>query len=204
MKNNEYNDYELISFVQENIEEAKDIIYEKYLPIIKKIAFKWSGGNENLGIDENDLIQEGLVGLSKAIDHFRESKETSFNTYAVKCIENKMKDLMIGSNRQKYKILNEAIPVDVMNENGEYKIFDILKVEDNDPANLIIGKEEEKNLIEKLKLSLTEKETKVFELKYQGFSLKEISEKLNWDYRLVDNTVQRIKKKLKKIIASDN
>ena len=93
MKYSDYNDYELISLIQENVEEAKEILYEKYLPLIKKIVNKWYIQNENLGIDKNDLIQEGLVGLNKAIDHFKESRDMmkfeKLDTHSIHEVESK-------------------------------------------------------------------------------------------------------------------
>ncbi len=202
MKYSDYNDYELISLIQENVEEAKEILYEKYLPLIKKIVNKWYIQNENLGIDKNDLIQEGLVGLNKAIDHFKESRDTKFYTYSVHCIENQINDFITSSKRLKHRVLNEALPVDLVSVDGEYKLLDFFKTTDNDPATLLFNKEEENNWITSLKNNLTNLENQVFELKYQGFSTKEISNKLNYDYRTIDNALQRIKIKLKKVIAN--
>ena len=200
MKYRDYNDYELINLIQGNIEEAKEILYEKYLPVIKTIVNKWYIQNKNLGIDRNDLIQEGLVGLNKAIDHFKESKDTKFYTYSVHCIENQINDFITASKRLKYRVLNEALPVDIVSIDGEYKLLDFLKTTDNDPATLLFNKEEEDDRIKNLKDNLTDLENQVFDLKYQGFSIKEISTKLNYDYRTIDNALQRIKTKLRKIL----
>ena len=97
-------------------------------------------------------------------------------------------------------MLNEALPVDIVSIDGEYKLLDFLKTTDNDPATLLFNKEEEDDRIKNLKDNLTDLENQVFDLKYQGFSIKEISTKLNYDYRTIDNALQRIKTKLRKIL----
>lgn len=196
----DYNDFELINYVFENNEDAKEIIYLKYMPVIQNFANKWYTQGQNLGIEKNDLIQEGMIGLTKAMERFKESKDTTFYTFALCCIESSMKDLITISNRQKHKILNESISLNLESEEGkDFQLIDILKVENNDPAYLITLKDEETRLKELLFKNLTSNEQEVFYLKYQGFTIKEIADKLNKDYKSIDNTMQRIKNKLNKL-----
>jgi len=90
MNYKDYNDYELINYIRENSEEANEILFEKYKPMIVNLATKMVNYSPNLGLEINDLIQEGMLGLNTAINSFDENDETSFYTYAKTCIERKI------------------------------------------------------------------------------------------------------------------
>ena len=153
---------------------------------------------ENFGLDINDLIQEGRLGLLKASETFSESKDTLFYTYAKTCIERKMYDLVKSTRRVKHKILNESIPIDVDDDKGEYKELDyLLKDETENPEQLLLNEEGKKELQNIINSKLNDIEIQVLELKLKGFENKEISEILDCDYKKIDNTLQRIKQKLK-------
>ena len=108
----DYNDYELIEYINEGNEDANNILIKKYEPLIIKIATKMLPYCKNNGLEKNDLIQEGMIGLSHALDRYQEQKDTLFYTYAKTCIERKIISVVIGSNRNKNKILNESISYD--------------------------------------------------------------------------------------------
>ena len=193
-----YNDYELLSYISECNEDATDILLKKYEPLIISTAKKMLKGMENFGLDINDLIQEGRLGLLNASETFIESKDTLFYTYAKTCIERKMYDLVKSTRRVKHKILNESISIDI-DDKGEYKAFDyLLKDETENPEQLLLNEEEKKELKNIINSKLNDFEIQVLELKLKGFENKEISEMLVCDYKKIDNTLQRIKQKLKK------
>ena len=108
----DFNDYELLNYIAEGNEDANNIIIKKYEPLIIKIAIKMLPYCKNNGLDKNDLIQEGMIGLNHAIDKYHEMEDTLFYTYAKKCIERKIISVVIASNRNKNKILNESISYD--------------------------------------------------------------------------------------------
>ena len=87
MEYKDLNDFELVSYVADN-EEVTDFLFEKYRPLISSLAKKLYNANQNIGLDYNDLVQEGMVGFSTAINTYSEHKDTLFFTYAKKCIEN--------------------------------------------------------------------------------------------------------------------
>ncbi len=193
-----YNDYELLSYISECNEDATDILLKKYEPLIISTAKKMLKGMENFGLDINDLIQEGRLGLLNASETFIESKDTLFYTYAKTCIERKMYDLVKSTRRVKHKILNESISIDI-DDKGEYKALDyLLKDETENPEQLLLNEEEKKELKNIINSKLNDFEIQVLELKLKGFENKEISEMLVCDYKKIDNTLQRIKQKLKK------
>ena len=109
-----------------------------------------------------------------------------------------MYDLVKSTRRVKHKILNESIPIDVDDDKGEYKELDyLLKDETENPEQLLLNDEGKKELQNIINSKLNDIEIQVLELKLKGFENKEISEILDCDYKKIDNTLQRIKQKLK-------
>ena len=198
------NDDELISYIQENDEEAYNIMYKKYEPLINSIASKMIKLIPNSGLETSDLKQEGRLGLTYAIKNFNSSKETSFFTYAKMCIERKIISCVISSKRLKHKILNESISVDFKYDDEEHNMLEYL-FEDNssNPETRLFDYEQEKQLIQQTKSKLTDFELQVFELKLSGFSYKEIANILEKKKKTIDNAIQRIKNKFKEIIKNN-
>lgn len=201
MSYKEYNDYELLSYVNDNDEEATEIIYNKYQPLIEQSARKYLRYSKYAGLELNDLIQEGLLGLNRAISTFNDSKETSFYTYAKTCIERKQISALIGSQRLKHKFLNESVPFEQYDKDDEViDISDLIVDNSNNPENILSDIEDSNELIEKINNTLTDFERQVFNLKATGFSYVEIAELLEKDRKQIDNAIQRIKKKIKDVM----
>lgn len=198
----EYNDYELLSYVSENNEDALNILFEKYKPLIVSYSKKMLSYSKNLGIDLNDLIQEGMIGLSTAINTFDDMRDTSFYTYAKRCIENKIISLVIASARQKHKILNESISFDMVLDDENFSLENLIGDDSSNPEKVVISFETEAEMVKRLKEILTDYEYQVFELKRAGFSYKEIAGILDKDAKAIDNTIQRIKNKFKSLVIN--
>lgn len=196
MNYRDYNDNELISYIKEQNEEAHEIIFKKYEPLINKIATKMFSGCYNLGFEKADLIQEGMLGLSAAIKTFDESKEASFYTYANKIIERKMLSVIIAAKRLKHKILNESLSLESSDE-GKASLEDFVGDDKVNPESLMIDVERERLLIERTKEKLTSFEEQVFLLKIHQFDYKEIATILDKKPKAIDNALQRIKLKMK-------
>ena len=192
------NDYELLHYVSENIEEANDIVMNKYYPLVVSIVNKLEKHIDNCGLDRNDLIQEGMVGLSHAVDTFSELEDTVFYTYAKKCVERRVISAIVSAHRKKHKILNESISYDdpiIVNDR-------LLKDSISDPLNIILSTDNEAKIESKLRAKLTPFETEVFELMIAGCSNKEMAEILSIEYKQVDNAIQRIRGKAKDILKN--
>lgn len=194
---NEYNDYELLNYISENNEEANNILFKKYEPLIISLAKQMIKYINNSGIELNDLIQEGMLGLSNATLYFKDSKETLFFTYAKTCIERKMLDLVISTRRLKNKILNESISFETTNGDDNITLEYLLKDNSENPENILLNEEMKSEIYSKAKKNLTDLEFQVFELKINGFDYKEIAEILDMDTKKIDNALQRIKTKLR-------
>lgn len=194
-----FNDYELLDQIYSCNEDANEILIYKYRPLIVNIAQKFIV-HCNGGVDLNDLIQEGMLGLNEAINTFREDKETNFGTYARLCIKRKIVTLVKSTRTQKNMVLNDCVSIE-----DEDNLFDRFLMDNSqDPGSVIIENVYEQELVDKLNEQLTDLEKQVFELKLDGFEYKEIADILEKEPKSIDNAIQRIKAKLKKIIEESN
>ena len=199
---NDENDYELLYLVSESNEEAKDIFFEKYRPLVETTANKYYHYVKNKGYELNDLIQEGLLGLNNAIQDFKHQKNVKFITFASVCIERQIQSFIRNVTRQKHRALNESLSID--NDIKGRPLLDILFDPQNlNPEDSFINDEEEEELINGIKKILTDKEFEVFELRIQGFSYQEIAKLLNISTKSVDGTIYRIKNKINTIKKID-
>ncbi len=199
----DYNDYELISYINENNEEANNILIKKYEPLIHSIANRMLKSCPYIGLDESDLVQEGMIGLNHAISYFNEQRDIIFYTYAKACIERKMINTIIAAKRLKHRALNESISLNVDDEDISFD--KILKDEQSNPERIVVDEVETEKLIEAIRLTLTDFELQVFELMLSYFKYGEIAEILDKDKKQVDNAMQRIKNKVReKLIEIKN
>lgn len=192
----DYNDNEILLYISENNEEASNIMFDKYKPLITKMATNLYKYCNNLGLEITDLVQEGLVGLNIAITNFDEKRDNLFYTYAKRCIETKMISAITAAARQKHRLLNESISL----SDGDEEDIDLEdRIGDNsyNPEYKLIEQMTEEELINGFKKELTGFEEDVFLLKIAGFNYKEIAEVLDKSNKAVDNALQRIKNKLK-------
>ena len=190
------NDYELVSLAQENNENARQIIYSKYKPIIIKksqTAFFYAPHH---GIEINDIMQEGYLGLEDAIKHFSQDDTASFYTFANLCIDRTINNYIKKTITTRNKILDNALLIDDCLENI---ISDTNNIEDD-----FIYKIKENDFLDMVKKKLTIFELNVFELKINGYSFEEIANTLNKDIKSIYNTYHRIKEKIKKIKIIDD
>lgn len=200
MNYRDYNDYELLSYISEKNEEASEVLFEKYRPLILATANRMLGYCKNTGLELNDLIQEGMLGLNLAMNSFDEEKDTSFYTYAKMCIERKIISQVVASRRLKHKVLNDSLSLENTDENNTDYVYDKSLTDNSyNPEKILFNGENEKDLVKEVSDILTDFEAQVFELKINGFDYKEIAEILDKDIKAIDNALQRIKVKIKKL-----
>jgi RNA polymerase sporulation-specific sigma factor len=196
----EYNDFELLYLTCGENEEAYDILYNKYRPIVAIKAKKYLRFAQGIGLDLNDLTQEGMIGLSEAIRDFRTQKDVKFSTFANMCIERQINSAISKANRIKHRSLNESLSLDnKMTEDDKPLIDTIFDTKGSDPSEYLVDLENQKELYDKVKKQLTPFELEVLWLRLKNFDYKEIALKLDKSYKSVDSALQRIKKKLKVI-----
>lgn len=187
-----YNDFELVSLAKEHNSEAIEIIYEKYRPIILGKANSLYGIVNHHGVELSDLIQEGYIGLDNAINNFEERDNVTFYTFALVCIERQIIAYIRMSSNKKQRLLNSAINIDDRMENLFKDSLDI--------ENDFINKEDDKDIIDKLRNELSNIEITVLEYKLDGYSINEIAKTINRDVKVIYNTLSRIRNKLKNLI----
>ena len=202
MNYEDYNDYELVYLVKEDNSDANEILFNKYTPIIMNYSTQYYKYVKNTGLEINDLVQEGMLGLNNAINSFTEDKNVLFYTYAVTCIKRSIITAVVSANRQKNKPLNSSISFE---NNVDLTENDKLLYDNSYNPEYIIEANESKSDLNKIAREvLTDFELKVFDLRANNFSYNEIASLLSKTSKSIDNAIQRIKQKLKKVLNEKN
>ncbi len=170
-----------------------DYIMEKYKFMVRKKAKAMF----LLGGENDDLIQEGMIGLFKAIRDFDLEKDASFSTFADLCVSRQMYTAIKNSQRQKHMPLNSY--VSIYDEESEQPLIEqIQPLKENNPEELFLDKEYLAQVEQELKENLSDFERQVLDLHLQGEDYNRIAQLLKKSSKSVDNALQRIKGKLKK------
>lgn len=176
---------------------AIDVLFERYKNLVRKKAkaMYLAGG------DSDDLIQEGMIGLYKAVRDYDEGKEAAFATFASLCINRQMISAVTAYNRKKNGPLNTYVSLDITanaNEggDGEMRLVDMLcSGRESDPESLYIDMEHTQMLKEHLRRSLSAFEKLVLDLYMEGKDYQKIAQILDREPKAVDNALQRIRTK---------
>lgn len=157
-----------------------------------------------VGADKEDLVQEGMIGLYKAIRDFREDKVASFKAFAELCITRQIITAIKTATRQKHVPLNSYVSLDkpLYDEESNYTLMDRISGEKiTNPEALFINQEKAKDIELKIAELLSDLERSVLTLYMDGQSYVEISEQLNTHVKSIDNALQRVKRKLERQLA---
>ena len=186
----EMTDEKLIENIKQDDNMALNCLLERYNDVVNMKANKFF----MVGAEREDMVQEGMIGLYKAVKSFDTEKQNSFKTFANMCIE-----------RQKHIPLNSSISLNsaAYEDNDDMDKLEIvdLKAED-DPSDIIANQEYSKTIERKIKENLSEYELSVLYEYEKGHSYADIAEKLKTKVKSVDTAIQRIKKKANKIKES--
>ncbi len=187
-------DETLIQQLRGGQEEIMDYIMEKYKNLVRKRANTMF----LIGGDTDDLIQEGMIGLFKAIREFRLERDSSFYYFADLCITRQIYHAVEASQRKKHQPLNGYISLNAqMGQEGEDTLLDLLESFENvNPEQLLIDRENTKAIHEKLKNNLSKFERQVLQLYLQGMNYRQIAEYLKKEPKAIDNALQRIRGKV--------
>ena len=201
---NNMSDEQLVLHIKEdtaNNKEALDYLLNKYKELVYMKVSKYF----IIGAEKDDIIQEGMIGLYKAIQSFKEDKHNSFKTFANMCIERQLITAIKTSNRQKHMPLNSYLSLNTSTYDDDDKtLLDILNnTTIEDPLDTITKKEYYKLIEETIDKSLSDFEKQVLRKFINGDSYVKIAEELEAPVKSVDNAIQRIRKKaLKGIITN--
>jgi len=186
-------DNELLFLINENDEQAFETLIERYSSAIQNVVNKYKNKALNIGLEIKDLKQEGLIGLTTAIKSYSNEKEASFRTYANILIERFIQDIVKSHSRYKYHSLNSAVSLDTFSIEEQQNLYSVVERNDATPEVKLIDLENRKEIVN----FLTAFELKVYELKLDGKTNQEISKILEKSTRSIENTIQRIKMKLR-------
>ena len=207
VKNNykEYEtDFELLYLAESNDEEANELIYKKYEPVIRYYAKKYNNLVEGKGIDYNDLAQEGLIGLINAIDNFKNQKNIKFSTFAFICIKRRIISAVRDANRKKHSILNESYSLDYKLGEDEKELMDIAVTTNGSVEDILVSKENNMLFNKMLSKSLSDFEKMVFDLRINNFTYDEIAHTLGKTEKSIERALSRIREKIKTILQKIN
>ncbi|WP_408638542.1 RNA polymerase sporulation sigma factor SigH [Romboutsia ilealis] len=196
-------EYDIVLKASKGDKIALEYIIKKYKNFVKAKAKSYF----LIGADKEDIIQEGMIGLYKAVRDFDASKTNSFKGFADICITRQIITAIKTATRQKHIPLNSYISLNkpVYDEESERTLLDIIATSIvTDPEELIISKEELKHIESKMNELLSELELQVVEYYLNGKSYQYIADKLQRDVKSIDNALQRVKRKLEKHLENRN
>lgn len=194
-------DISYLKKAKEGDKDSIDFLIDKYSPMVKSKARLYFLA----GADRDDIIQEGMIGLYKAIRDYDAVKTSAFKSFADMCITRQMITAVKTSNRQKHMPLNTYISLSkpVFEDDSEKTLHEIIRDElDQDPEKLLLGKESYMNTEKNIMKLLSPFEEEVLNLYLQDKSYQNIAEKLEKTVKAVDNAIQRIKRKLDKYLEN--
>lgn len=191
-----YTDEEIIGLIQDNNDEAMEYLLKKYGYIVKReIRTVYI-----IGAETDDLAQEGMIGLFKAIRDYETGKGAAFATFATLCVRRQIQTAIKNSNRKKHYPLNSAISLYAEEDSDMSSITSeidgLLNDEGGNPEDVIIEREEKLHLAERIKSKLSAYEKKTLMLYLGGLSRSEIAVKLQKSEKSIDNALSRIRSKL--------
>lgn len=204
-KFNRYSDEQLLTrYSQDGEEVIVDYLLDKYKPIVRKKArtmFLLGGENE-------DLIQEGMIGLVKAIRDYDESMGSSFCTFASLCVARQIYTAIESAGRKKHMPLNSYVSIYEEKSLGDNEkippLVDTIESDtDNNPESLYFGKVFTEDFWKQLKTRLSALEEQVLSLYLSGVDYLDIAEMLNKKPKTIDNAIQRSKQKAEKLLQED-
>jgi RNA polymerase sporulation-specific sigma factor len=197
----ELEDLALVERVREGDDRCLEVLLARYRNFARSKARSFFLA----GSDKEDVVQEGMIGLFKAIRDFDLSQETPFRAFAELCISRQILTAIKTANRNKHQPLNSSVSLDAPvygDDSGDRSVGDnIVAPVSSDPAEMVISAQEIEAIRDTMKESLTELEGDVLRLYMDGKSYEEIAGALGNHVKSIDNALQRIKRKLQKHLA---
>ncbi|MEX1029769.1 MAG: RNA polymerase sporulation sigma factor SigH [Paenibacillaceae bacterium] len=194
-------DEDNVEAVREGDSDALEFLIHKYRNFVRAKARSYF----LIGADREDIIQEGMIGLYKAIRDFRGDKLASFKAFAELCVTRQIITAIKTATRQKHIPLNSYVSLDkpIYDEDSDRTLLDVIcGTRVTDPEELIINKEEFMSLEDKMGEILSDLERRVLMLYLDGRSYQEIAVDLKRHVKSIDNALQRVKRKLERYLEA--
>lgn len=192
-------DESIIELIKNGDINAQEYIMDKYKSVVKSKARAYF----LIGADREDIIQEGMIGLYKAVRDYQTDRNASFRSFADICINRQMITAVKTATRQKHIPLNSYVSLNkpVFDDEAIHTYMDMLKeYETANPESMFISRENRTYIESNLTKILSVFELKVLSLYLQGKTYAEIGESLNKPEKSIDNALQRVKKKIEKFL----
>ena len=203
MNYDDSSDSELYSLVCENNEDAKDILFQKYKYIIDVVIKKYSFTALKYGFEYKDLYQEALVGFSDALQSYQEDKNASLPTFITLCVSRRLQKILRNAGRFKNMAFKDSLSLDHVYEETELPLKDLISDHSiNDPLLNITKDEDYLELTKIIENTLSKGEFEVYKLMVVGCHYSDIAKLLNKSNKQIDNTIQRVKGKIKEILKT--
>jgi len=196
-------DEELVEYARNGDDYALEHLINKYKSFVKSKARSYF----LIGADREDIVQEGMIGLYKAIRDFRTDKLSSFRVFAELCITRQIITAIKTATRQKHIPLNSYISLNkpIYDEDSERTLIDVISGSNvTDPEELIVHREEFGSIEKKMSEILSELEWQVLTAYLEGKSYQEIAVELNRHVKSIDNALQRVKRKVERYFKELN
>lgn len=187
-----YTDEALIDMLRSGDAEIADYLMEKYKPLVRKKT----NAMYLIGGETEDLIQEGMIGLFKAMRDFDPRREVSFFSFAELCINRQLYSALEASNRKKHIPLNTYISFSNQEDADGVSLEQMLTDETASPEQLMIEHESKEEFFQRLQENLSPMEKKVLYLYLEGHSYTQIAELMEKTPKSIDNSLQRIRTKI--------
>ena len=188
-----YSDEELIEKLRDGHGEIADYLIEKYIPLVRKKT----NAMYLIGGETEDLIQEGMFGLFKAVRDFNPEKGASFFSFAEICISRQLYSVLEASNRKKHMPLNTYISFSNQDDADGVNLEQMVTERTISPEQMLIEQERKQEFFQKLEEKVSPLEKKVLYLYLEGKNYIQIAEVLNKTPKAIDNALQRIRGKIK-------
>jgi len=196
---NELTDEAIVEYAREGSTEAAEYLIHKYKNFVRSKARSYF----LVGADREDIIQEGMIGLYKAIRDFRSDKQVYFRSFAELCVTRQIITAIKTATRQKHIPLNSYVSLNkpIYDEESDRTLMDVLSGNHiADPEEMIISREEMQDMESEMTGSLSDLEMKVLLSYLDGRSYQEIADDLDRHIKSIDNALQRIKRKVEKYL----
>ncbi len=194
-------DEQIVDLTRKGDKEALNYLIDKYTELVSMKVSKYF----IVGAERDDIMQEGLIGLFKAIKCYSEEKQTSFKTFANLCVERQLQTAIKSSNGQKHMPLNSYISLNMSayDENEDTSLIEVLNSKTmEDPLDTLTKKEYYKFVEDRMDENLSDFEKQVLHRFTRGESYAQIAEGLDTQAKAIDNAIQRIRKKTMKSIMN--
>ena len=188
-------DEELIARIRQNDEEAEGLLYERYKQLVRSRAHSYF----LIGADHEDLVQEGMLGLYKAVCEYDAEKAASFKSFAEICVTRRILSAIKNATRKKHTPLNHYVSLNASPKEAddELTLLDTMRsLSVADPEDVVIGRENFERMVLYLENALSPMERRVLGLYLDGFSYPQIAGIIGKPLKSVDNAMQRVKHKL--------